>query len=364
MKILGIESSCDDTSASIVCDSETIEDRILSNIINSQINIHKEYGGVVPEYAARNHMSSIETCINEALTKANVNINDIDAIAATSGPGLIGGLLVGTVTAKTISIIANKPFVAINHLEGHLLTSRLCYKIDFPFLLILASGGHFIFAEILDIDKYNILGQTIDDSAGECLDKVAKMLGMQYPGGPAIEKLSKQGNPNKFKFPMPLLRTKGCDVSFSGLKTAARLLIEKIFSRQERNKPDISKGNLLCETESILELRNKADIAASFQLAVVNAIVNRSKRAIQMCNSEINSIVLAGGVAANKLLRLKIEQLAYDNKVKFYAPPIKLCSDNAAMIAWAAIERIHKYGYYSSPITHITRPRWDINKID
>lgn len=341
MKILGIESSCDDTSASVVCDSNVIEERILSNVISSQIEIHKEYGGVVPEYAARNHMSSIEECINQSLSRANTTINEIDAIAATSGPGLIGGLLVGTVTAKIISIVANKPFIAINHLEGHLLTSRLCYKVEFPFLLVLASGGHFIFAEILDIDKYNILGQTLDDSAGECLDKVAKMLGMPYPGGPAIEKLSESGNANRFKFPIPLLRKQDCNISFSGLKTAARLLIEKS------------------------SIEDKEDIAASFQLAVVNAIINKSKKAIDMCISDnITSIVLAGGVAANKLLRLKIEQLAYDNKVKFYAPPINLCSDNAAMIAWTAIERIKKYGYYSSSLTHITRPRWDINRID
>ena len=339
MKILGIESSCDDTSAAVVCDSSIIEERILSNIISSQIDIHKEYGGVVPEYAARSHMYSIEECINKALNKANININDIDAIAATSGPGLIGGLLVGTVTAKTIAIMANKPFIAINHLEGHLLTARLCNRIDFPFLLILASGGHFIFAEILDINQYNILGQTIDDSAGECLDKVAKMLGLPYPGGPAIEKLSEQGDSNRFKFPMPLLRRKGCDVSFSGLKTAARLLIEK------------------------LEEKDKADMAASFQMAIIKAIINKAKKAVDMCIQNINSIVLAGGVAANKLLRLNVEQLAYDNKVKFYAPPITLCSDNAAMIAWAAIERIHKYGYYSSPITQITRPRWNIDNI-
>ena len=339
MKILGIESSCDDTSAAVVCDSNIIEERILSNIVSSQINIHKEYGGVVPEYAARSHMSSIEECINKALNVANTSISKLDAIAATSGPGLIGGLLVGAVTAKTIAIMSNKPFIAINHLEGHLLTARLCYEVHFPFLLVLASGGHFIFAEILDIDKYNILGQTIDDSAGECLDKVAKMLGLQYPGGPAIEKLSQSGNSDRFKFPMPLLRRKDCNVSFSGLKTAARLLIE-----QEQEK-------------------DYADIAASFQLAVINAIVKKTKRAIEMCVSNVNSIVLAGGVAANKLLRLQIEQLAYDNTIKFYSPPINLCSDNAAMIAWAAIERIKKYGYYSSSLTHVTKPRWDINKI-
>ncbi len=339
MKILGIESSCDDTSAAVVCDSNVIEERILSNIVSSQIDIHKEYGGVVPEYAARNHMSAIEECINNALDEANTNISEIDAIAATSGPGLIGGLLVSTVTAKIISITANKQFIAVNHLEGHLLTSRLCYRIDFPFLLVLASGGHFVFAEILDIGNYNVLGQTIDDSAGECLDKVAKMLGLPYPGGPAIEKVSEHGDSNRFKFPMPLLRRNDCNVSFSGLKTAARLLIEK------SSKEDI------------------ADIAASFQLAVINAIIKKSKKAIDMCTSNIESIVLAGGVAANKLFRLKMEQLSYNNKIKFYAPPINLCSDNAAMIAWAAIERIKKYGYYSSPITHITRPRWNINEI-
>ena len=335
MKVLGIESSCDETSASVVYDSMMPEGRILSNIVYSQTAIHSEYGGVVPEYAARNHMGSIEECILTALEKANTNLKDIDTIAVTSGPGLIGGLLVGTVTAKTIAIMADKPFMAINHLEGHLLTSRLCHNVRFPNLSVLASGGHFMFVEVLEVGQYRILGETLDDATGECLDKVAKMLGLGYPGGAAIEALATVGDSNRFSFPTPLRKRSGCDVSFSGLKTAAKNIIQNCTDQ------------------------DKADIAASFQSAVFNFIVQQTNKALSMCKTKPTSIVLAGGVAANKLLRSKMKEITYDYGIEFYAPPINLCSDNAAMIAWACIERT-KAGYSHSSITHITKPRWNI----
>ncbi len=335
MLVLGIESSCDETAVSIIRNNNKKE--ILSNIINSQITLHKQYGGVVPEYAARNHMIAIDLCIEEALKQSQLTLKDIDYISATTGPGLVGGLLVGAVTAKTLATELKKPFYAINHLEGHMLTVRLCYDVPFPFLLVLASGGHFIFAEITDIGKYRILGQTLDDAAGECLDKVAKLLGLEYPGGVNIEKLAANGDPRRFEFPIPMLRhKKGCDVSFSGLKTSARNLIQ---SGQYSD----------C----------KADIAASFQNIVMSFITKQTKKAINMCQSNIESIVLAGGVAANKLLRGMLESLAREHDLKFYAPPLNLCADNAAMIAWACIERINA-GIPPSPITAPVNPRMSL----
>lgn len=339
MNVIGVETSCDDTSIAVVTDNgEKLSKKILSNIVGSQLDIHAQYGGVVPEYAARCHMFLLENCVLKALNQAHISASDIDVVAATSGPGLIGGLLVGSVFAKTLSISLNKPFMAINHLEGHLLTVRLCYDVPFPFLLCLASGGHFVFAEIAEVGQYRILGETLDDAAGECLDKVAKLLGLSYPGGPNIEKLAQKGNPYRFKFPEPLLKRNGCDVSFSGLKTAARVLVQS--------------RNIVQNIESI-----KADIAASFQMAIMNFIVRQAQKAIGMCNLKISSIVLAGGVAANKLLRSMFTDLAIKNELQFYAPPLNLCSDNAAMIAWAAIERINA-GYPYSPIIAPTNPRW------
>lgn len=329
MLVLGIESSCDETSVALVDNSK----KILANVINSQISLHKQYGGVVPEYAARKHMSAMDTCIKEALKLAQITLDNIDIISATVEPGLVGGLLVGSVTAKTLAIALNKPFYAINHLEGHMLTVRLCYDVPFPFLLVLASGGHFIFAEINGIGQYKILGQTLDDAAGECLDKVAKLLGLEYPGGVNIEKLAHDGDPHRFYFPIPMKKRKGCDVSFSGLKTYARNLIQ---SGQYFDK--------------------KADIAASFQYTVMSFITKQTKKAIALCQSNIKSIVLAGGVAANKLLRGMLEKLTEENNLNFYAPPLNLCSDNAAMIAWAAIERINA-GIPPSPITAPVNPR-------
>ncbi len=342
MKILGIESSCDETSASIVSDNIVCEKRILSNVINSQIDIHKKYGGVIPEYAARNHLENIDIVIEEALHKASVELKNIDVIASTAGPGLIGGLLVGLVTAKTIAIMLQKPFMAINHLEAHILTPRLCYdNLDFPYLVLLTSGGNFVFAETQGVGKYIVLGETLDDAAGEAFDKVAKMLNLPYPGGSSIEKLAKKGNPLRFQYTVPLQKQKGCNGSFSGLKTATRLHIEKI-------------GEILTE-------QDKCDIAASFQKVIAEFITKQFEKAIKMTSKPIKNIVISGGVAANALIRENIQNLAHKNKMNFFAPPLELCSDNAAMIGWCAYERI-RAGFQCNSHMFKAKPRWPIDE--
>lgn len=320
MKVLGIESSCDETAAAVVCDAADPEKRILSNVINSQIQLHAKYGGVVPEFAARSHAEVIDRVIIEALEKAKCTLDDIDVIAATACPGLIGGLLVGTVCAKTISAITGKPYMAINHLEGHLLTCRLCFNVDFPFLALLTSGGHFYFAEVLGVGKYEILGKTLDDAAGESFDKVAKMLGLGYPGGVAIQEYAQLGDPDRFIFPIPLQKRSGCDVSFSGLKTAAKNLISSLdpLSKQAR-----------------------CDIAASFQKSVVAFIIKQLDKALILAKHQPTSLVVAGGVAANTSLRNSLSDFASRHSLSLYAPPPHLCTDNAAMIAWVATESHH-----------------------
>jgi N6-L-threonylcarbamoyladenine synthase len=342
LKVLAIESSCDETSAAVVCDSANVEDRIMSNIVNSQTEIHAKYGGVVPEFAARSHLDAIDSVINEALAQANVQLNEIDVIATTAGPGLIGGLLVGMVTAKTIAMYSKKPFIAINHLEGHLLTVRLCKDgISFPYLLLLTSGGHFFFAEVMGVGQYEILGETLDDAAGESFDKVAKILGLPYPGGPAIEDAAKRGDPDRFKYTIPLQRRGGCDASFSGLKTATRLHFESLANPSDQDR---------------------LDIAASFQRTVIKFIVKRLENAYNMSTQSARTVVVAGGVASNMSLRNEISRFCEERGLNFEAPPIRLCSDNAAMIGWAAIERI-KAGFAYSDLKARARPRWPITEI-
>ena len=341
MKVLGIETSCDETAAAVVCDAVAPEKRILSNIVNSQVSLHATYGGVVPEIAARCHVDAIDEVINGALEEAGCTINDIDIIAATACPGLIGGLLVGSVCAKTISAVTGKPYMAINHLEGHLLTCRLCYDVEFPFLLLLTSGGNFLFAEVLGIGKYKILGETLDDAAGECFDKVAKMLGFSYPGGVAIQKHAEHGDPERYKFTIPLQRRRGCDVSFSGLKTAVKLQIE----------------TLGCLTE-----QDKCDISASFQNTAVKFIIKQLGKAFEITTSTPKSIVVAGGVAANTALRKALMDFASQHNLKFFAPPISLCTDNGAMIAWTAIER-RRANFPFSPLDTKTSPRQSITEM-
>ncbi|MDR0744693.1 MAG: tRNA (adenosine(37)-N6)-threonylcarbamoyltransferase complex transferase subunit TsaD [Holosporales bacterium] len=338
MIVLAIESSCDETSSSVVCDNIDCNKRILSNIINSQIHIHSKYGGVIPEYAARNHLDCIDAVINQSLKYANVSLNEIEIITATAGPGLIGGLLVGMVTAKSIALFAKKPFMAINHLEGHLLTTRLCYDVEMPYLTLLASGGHFSFIEVLGIGNYKILGETLDDAAGEAFDKVAKMLGFPYPGGPSIQEAAKKGDKNRFYYTIPLAKRAGCDASFSGIKTATRLHIQKISELTEQDK---------------------FDIAASFQNIVSSFILKQLKKAHKMTSSDIKNIVISGGVAANIEIRQKIQEFCLEQNLNYYVPPIELCSDNAAMIGWAAIERIRS-GYCYSSLNAKTRPKWPL----
>lgn len=337
MKILGIETSCDETSASIV----TSEREILSNVIYSQFDEHKSYGGVVPEIASRAHIDKIEDVVATALEESKLTLEDVDAIAVTAGPGLIGGVIVGVMTAKAYAAAAGKPLICVNHLEGHALTCRLTDDVEFPFLLLLASGGHcqFILAE--DVGEYKILGRTLDDALGEAFDKTAKIMGLGYPGGPIIEKLALKGNSEKYKFPEPLKRKKGCDFSFSGLKTAVLREVKNL-------------GDNISEQDA-------ADISASFQNTVCRILDDRVSNAIEIAldkNPHIENFVLSGGVAANKVIAGKLRDICAKNNLKFYSPPLELCTDNAAMIAWSGLERFQKG--WQNDLSFIPRARWSL----
>ncbi len=347
---LGIESSCDETSAAVV-DSDR---NILSHIIYSQIPEHQKYGGVVPELAARAHILAIDEVINKTLSDAGKTIEDIDVIAATAGPGLIGGVLVGWMAAVGISQSTGKPLVAVNHLEGHALVPRLrgasandsqqSISIDFPYLLVLASGGHTMILLVNGVGKYELIGQTLDDSAGEAFDKVSKMLGLGYPGGPIIDKRANMGNPKAFKFPRPLCDKPGCDFSFSGIKTSARTMLSKYSIPYE---------------ESFIN-----DFCASFQVSVVDCIINRLNNALheeKVMTAAPKTLVVAGGVAKNTSIRSAMEKLASENKMQFAAPPLNLCTDNGAMIAWAGIENYLVGKVVNEPIA--PRPRWPLTEL-
>lgn len=347
---LGIESSCDETSAAIVDSNRNI----LSHIIYSQIPEHQKYGGVVPELAARAHILAIDEVIQKTLSGAGKTIDDIDVIAATAGPGLIGGVLVGWMAATGIAQSTNKPLVAVNHLEGHALVPRLSatsasgvaesVNVEFPYLLMLASGGHCQILLVYGVGKYELIGQTIDDSAGEAFDKVAKMLGLGYPGGPAVDKRAQMGNPQAFNLPRPLCDKPGCDFSFSGIKTAARTLLSK------ESEPYSDK------------LIN--DFCASFQSAVVDCIVNRLQHAFcdtRIRNAAPKTLVVAGGVAKNSAIRAAMEKLASENDMIFAAPPMSLCTDNGAMIAWAGIENYLVGNIVTKPVA--PRPRWPLTEL-
>ncbi len=341
LKILGIETSCDETSAAVVQASDRMEDRILSNVVLSQIKQHQPYGGVVPELAARSHIQSIRPVIEQALLQAHTSLEGIDAVAVTAGPGLIGGVLVGLMTAKALALSLDKPFIAVNHLEGHALTPRLSHGVSFPYLLLLASGGHCQFLEVHGVGSYKLLGATIDDAAGEAFDKVASCLGLDYPGGPAIEALALEGDPLAFKLPIPLKGRKegdyGCHMSFSGLKTATRLLIEK---------------------HAPLTHQMKAHIAASFQHTVSIFLAERLEKAINLLSTPVQTVVLAGGVASNKTVGGSLRTVAEKRGLDFVAPPLSLCTDNGAMIAWAGLEKFQKGQI--SPLDTPARPRWDL----
>lgn len=339
MIVLGIESSCDETACALVND----ERNILSSVVWSQYDEHRRFGGVVPEIAARAHLEKCDVLIQEALNKAGVSLSDIDAVAVAGGPGLIGGVLVGVMTAKAIALCHHKPFIAVNHLEGHALTVRLTAPVQFPYLLMLTSGGHCQILIVKGVGQYEKLGGTIDDSAGEAFDKVAKMLDIGYPGGPNLEKRAVSGHAKRYDFPVPMRGREGCDFSFSGLKTAVRVCIDK-------------SGPL---TDS-----DKNDICAAFQTAVVKQMQDRLEHALATFRSrypQARDLVVAGGVAANGAVRSMIQGLADKNGMIFSAPPIGLCTDNGVMIAWAGLERF-RLGLTDS-FDFRPRPRWPLDTL-
>ncbi len=338
MIILGIETSCDETAAAIVRDDRSI----LSNLVNSQLDEHRPYGGVVPEIAARSHLDHIDGLVDRALRDANMEFDDLDGVAATGGPGLIGGVLVGMMTAKAIALVHTLPLMAVNHLEGHALTARLTDAVEFPYLLLLVSGGHCQLLSVTGPGAYVRYGTTLDDAVGEAFDKTAKLLGLPYPGGPAVEQAARSGNPNRFDFPRPMRGRPGCDFSFSGLKTA----VARTFRAATQD-------------ENVV-----ADAAASFQTAAGEALVDRTRNAIERFRAENpngDTLVVAGGVAANAHLRTVLGNLATDEEFRFVAPPPALCTDNAAMIAWAGIERL-RLGL-TDTLDFAPRPRWPLNEL-
>lgn len=335
MLVLGIETSCDETAAAVVRSDKTI----LANVIHSQVKEHLPYGGVVPENAARSHLTYLPQIITQALTEAQTSLANLDAIAVTAGPGLIGGVMVGVMAAKAMAAVQDKPFIAINHLEGHALTARLTDDVPFPFLLLLISGGHCQFILAKSLGCYEVLGQTIDDAVGEAFDKTAQLLELDYPGGPEIEKLAKLGDPHRFVLPQPLKGKPGCDLSFSGLKTAVRQLIEREVKTDQ----------------------DRADIAASFQKTIADTLSDRLSHCLQQYGDGVNDLVIAGGVAANQYLRQKLSAVSHQYQKRLVVPPPNLCTDNAVMIAWAGIERL-KAGYLST-LNFTPRPRWPLAEI-
>ena len=340
MMILGIETSCDETAAAVIDENG----RIISDVIASQVDEHRHHGGVVPEIAARAHLRHLDDVITEALADAGCGIRDLGAVAATGGPGLIGGVLVGTVTAKAIASALDIPYYAINHLEGHALTARLTDQVSFPFLLLLVSGGHTQLLSVTEVGQYRHYGGTIDDAAGEAFDKSARLLGLPVPGGAEIEKLATKGNPSSVDLPRPLCRKPGCDFSFSGLKTAL------MTAWHNSDKSETAKH----------------DLAASLQAAVTDCLVAKSDHAMQRFLSEHRmdqaDFVVSGGVAANRLIREKLERLAGQRGFSFHAPPPRLCTDNAVMIAWAAAERMRR-GLAADTLDFAPRPRWPLESL-
>ena len=341
--VLGIESSCDDTAAAIVRDEGGCAD-ILSSVVHGQTELHAAFGGVVPEIAARAHAEKIDLCVEEALARAGLRLSDLDAIAVTAGPGLIGGVLSGVMCARGIAAATGLPVLGINHLAGHALTPRLTDNIAFPYLILVVSGGHCQFLIAEAADRFIRLGGTIDDAPGEAFDKTAKLLGLPQPGGPSVEAEAEGGDPARFGFPRPLLDRPGCDMSFSGLKTALLRARDALVAE---------KGGL--------SMQDRRDLCAGFQSAVANVLVEKSGRALAAFAERTRGggFAVAGGVAANRTIRARLESLCAARGVAFVAPPLSLCTDNAAMIAWAGIEKL-RIGA-ADPADLIARPRWPLD---
>ena len=336
LTVLGIESSCDDTAAAVV----TGDRRILSSVVAGQATLHAAYGGVVPEIAARAHAERLDLCVEAALAEAGVGLSDLDAIAVTAGPGLIGGVMAGVMLAKGLAAGTGLPLVGVNHLAGHALTPRLTDGIGFPYLMLLVSGGHCQFLRVSGPDDFTRLGGTIDDAPGEAFDKVAKLLGLPQPGGPPVEAEAARGDPRAVPLPRPLLDRPGCDLSFSGLKTAV------LRARDEAVAAD---GGLRTQV--------RADICAGFQAAVTEVLAEKTRRALAA--AAVPVLAVAGGVAANTAIRAALEDVAGAAGVRFLAPPLALCTDNAAMIAWAGIERL-RLGHRDG-MDLAARPRWPLD---
>ncbi len=338
MKVLGIETSCDETAAAVVTDGR----EILSDAVLSQIDDHRPFGGVVPEIAARAHLEHIDAIVARALKQAGVSFADLDGVAATAGPGLIGGVMVGLMTGKAIASVHRLPLMAINHLEGHALTARLTDDVAFPYLLLLVSGGHCQILIVEGVGRYRRLGTTIDDALGEAFDKTAKMLGLGFPGGPAVEKAAAGGDARRFDLPRPMKGRDGCDFSFSGLKTAV--------------------GHLVRALPQPLAPRDAADVAAAFQAACADVLVDRVGRAMTLTGltlPALRTLVVAGGVAANRMLAGHLKVLAETRGWRLIVPPPRLCTDNGAMIAWAGIERLHLG--LTDGMDAKARPRWPLD---
>jgi N6-L-threonylcarbamoyladenine synthase len=336
LTVLGIETSCDETAASVVRGAAPGPGTILSNVIFSQIEAHQPYGGVVPEIAARAHVELLDGIVERALSDAGIGLGELDAVAATAGPGLIGGVMVGLMSAKALALAAGKPLIAVNHLAAHGLSARLSEGVEFPFLLLLASGGHCQLLGVQSATRFRLYGTTIDDAAGEAFDKTAKLLGLGYPGGPKIEALARTGNPRRYALPRPMLGRAGADFSFSGLKTAVRQLT--------------LEGEI-----------DAADLAASFQAAVIDILIDRTRAAMAILrrdDPEAREFVVAGGVAANGAIRSALGALAASEGFAMKVPPSALCTDNAAMIAWAGIERA-QLGLFDG-LEFAARARWPL----
>lgn len=350
MIVLGIETSCDETAAALVSG----KGEILSSCVLSQLKAHEAYGGVVPEIAAREHMTHLTPMIAQVMREAGITYSDLSGVAATCGPGLIGGVMIGMMAGKAIAAAHGKPFLAVNHLEGHALTPRLSDDLEFPYLLLLVSGGHSQLLAVEGVGAYTLLGTTIDDAAGECFDKSGKMMGLPFPGGPAIEKIAAEcpdlaAARARFPLPRPLIAKGGtpenkCDFSFSGIKTAVRTHLEHLPG-ESLKRADI------------------ADLAASLQSTMAEVMANRCKNAFakfrQLYPAARRAFVVSGGVAANKAIRAALTDLAGREDFSFHAPPLPLCGDNAVMIAWAGVEKL-KLGH-SDPLNFKARPRWPLD---
>ena len=339
---LGIETSCDETAAAVIRENDEGTADILSNIVSSQIEEHKKFGGVVPELAARAHLENIEYIIDTALKESETTINEIDGVAATAGPGLIVCLTVGLNIGKSIAAFSNKPLIGVNHLEGHALSPGLNEKIKFPYLLLLISGGHSQYLIVKDINEYEQLGTTIDDALGEAFDKTAKMLDLGYPGGPNVEKFSKEGDENFYKLPEPIINKAGCNLSFAGLKTAVLRESKKING----------------------DVKLKYNLAASFQKTINKILYKKTKIAVEMFKKKTKKenfqLIVAGGVAANRTIRENLTQLSNEMNFEIIYPDLKFCGDNASMIAWAGIQRFKKDLIDDLNIT--AKSRWPLDK--